>query len=389
MCTGIGLKSTDGNWFWGRTQEYAMNEFNNAIIIPRNMTIDITLSSFKTKHAVAAINSFDAEILMDGVNEFGLAGGSFAFGDCNHYASEDDIKKTTKIPFRAEEIVTYVLTNYTSVAEIKENINQDIVVSDTANILGQTLSQHYVFQDTTGASVVVEPSIPGEFKLYDNPVHVFTNQPNFDWHLTNLQNYVGLSKYPAKDIQIDDLAVKNIGLGSGLRGVPSDYTPVSRFVRATYLKYFADEVNDQKSIDLIFHILNTSDIVKGVDIELNGSDHYTLYTSAYDLTKKDLYVHNYDNRMIQKISLTDDLINSDHVHYFKLVKEQQYQTMDEYTPINIKDVLAKLNMTSDELASFAKKNAAKLSELLSTDSDSVIKMLQTDPNKLITTLNSK
>ena len=29
-------------------------------------------------------------------------------------------------------------------------------------------------------------------KVFDNTVNVVTNNPTYDWHLTNLNNYVGL-----------------------------------------------------------------------------------------------------------------------------------------------------------------------------------------------------
>ena len=46
--------------------------------------------------------------------------------------------------------------------------------------------------DKTGAAVVVEP-IGGKLVIYDDPLGVITNSPTFDWHMTNLGNYVGLS----------------------------------------------------------------------------------------------------------------------------------------------------------------------------------------------------
>lgn len=62
-------------------------------------------------------NAKATEMLMDGVNEKGLAGGSFYFGNgYNKYAEQAIIEASGKVALRGEEIVTYVLANYSSVA---------------------------------------------------------------------------------------------------------------------------------------------------------------------------------------------------------------------------------------------------------------------------------
>jgi hypothetical protein len=51
---------------------------------------------------------------------------------------------------------------------------------------------HIAVHDTAGNNIVIE-FIEGKVNVYDNPIGVMTNAPTFDWHLTNLRNYVNLA----------------------------------------------------------------------------------------------------------------------------------------------------------------------------------------------------
>ncbi|MBO0439224.1 linear amide C-N hydrolase [Candidatus Enterococcus ikei] len=326
MCTGITITSKEGNSYWGRTQEFNVELAYDGAIIPRNYDLAVSLDRFKTRYAVMGVAVGGNPLLVDGVNEKGLMGGSFYFGNYNRYIEAEQIRAMDKLPLAGAEFVTYALTNYATVEELKERVNQDTAIAIVDNFFG--IPQHYVFQDESGCSVVVEPSVDGEYEIYDNPVGVFTNSPKFDWHLTNLQNYVGLSDQIAPDIQLEDLHVFSNGKGSGLRGIPGDFTPQSRFVRATYLKHFSESVSDDLAVEQIFHILNSFDIPKGVVKVSNDKDiQYTQYTSAYDSKEKVMYIHLYENRMIQRLALSEGVLDSSAPQYFDLKKEQHYYSI--------------------------------------------------------------
>lgn len=326
MCTGISVESKEGNHYWGRTQEFNLLLDYEGAIIPKDYEIKVSLDRFRTRYAAMGVALAENPLLVDGVNEKGLMGGSFYFGNYNRYIEEEKIRSAGKLPLAGAEFVTYALTNYASVQEIKERVNQDTAIAIVDNQLG--IPQHYVFQDGTGASVVVEPSVEGGYEVYDNPVGVFTNSPKFDWHLINLQNYVGLSDQIAGDIQMGDLHIFSNGKGSGMRGLPGDYTPQSRFIRAAYLKHFTAPVSDDLVIEQIFHLLNSFDIPKGVVKVTSEKDvQYTQYTSAYDCEKKVMYIHLYENRMIQTLSLDEHLEKATIPQYFTLNMKHAYQTM--------------------------------------------------------------
>lgn len=92
-----------------------------------------------------------------------------------------------------------------------------------------------------------------------------TNNPTYDWHVTNMRNYVHLSKYNEEGFTYGESnKVEGTGEGSGMLGTPGDYTPASRFIRAVALKRFSTQPrNAARAINLGFHILNNVDIAKG------------------------------------------------------------------------------------------------------------------------------
>jgi len=51
---------------------------------------------------------------------------------------------------------------------------------------------HWAMADATGDSVVIE-YLDGVLHVNNNTVGVMTNDPDYQWHLYNLNNYVNLS----------------------------------------------------------------------------------------------------------------------------------------------------------------------------------------------------
>jgi penicillin V acylase-like amidase (Ntn superfamily) len=43
------------------------------------------------------------------------------------------------------------------------------------------------------AKAIVIEYLKGEMKIFDAPFGVITNAPSYDWHETNLRNYINLS----------------------------------------------------------------------------------------------------------------------------------------------------------------------------------------------------
>ena len=56
--------------------------------------------------------------------------------------------------------------------------------------------------------------------MYDNPIGVMTNSPEFNWHLQNLRQYIGLKSQPFAPTEWGDVPLSAFGQGSGSMGLP-------------------------------------------------------------------------------------------------------------------------------------------------------------------------
>jgi choloylglycine hydrolase len=338
MCTGIEIISNQGNPFWGRTQDFEQHFEYAGIKIPVGTHIDSTYTPFITRCAVMGIvwaeNVHENPVVLDGINEHGICGGSFYFDHFYRYASKETVDRSGKVALRGEELVTWILTHYRSLDEIRKNLNRDIgIVDEPGPMMGMSVPQHGVFQDRTGRCIVVEPSVENGFRIFDNPVGIFTNAPGFDWQLANLKTHLERStqrSYTYRPGEPIDL-IKPDEHCSGLVGIPSDYKPESRFLRASYVKLLSTPVNDDDAVNEIFQLLNTVTNPKGaLRIASKGKTiiPWTQYTSAYDIRSRTLYAHTYDNHDVYEMNF-GDASEWGRTRYFDFIRPRAYKSFVE------------------------------------------------------------
>jgi len=330
-CTGVRLRAKDGSVVYGRTLEYGIDLGSKAIILPREFALQGTAAdgrpgvAWKSRYAVVGMNGLGVSAIADGVNERGLAGGIFYLPGYAHYqnAVKDDDSRTLA-PW---ELITWLLTRCATVDEARAAIKDVRVVAVPAPGLGIVVPVHYVLHDATGASLVIEYLKSG-VQVYDNPIGVITNSPEFSWHLTNLENYIRLQGTNAPAITIDGVTLQGFGQGNGLAGLPGDYTSPSRFVRATALSHLALEGADgPEAIRQLFHVLDSFDIPPGAVVDATSGKpvrETTIWTTGNDLTNRVFYFHTRDNRRVRRIALADFDLNARHVLEFPAETSEDY-----------------------------------------------------------------
>jgi choloylglycine hydrolase len=197
-----------------------------------------------------------------------------------------------------------VLAQASTVAEAVALVESVVVWDRQEEVLGSSLPVHLVLFDRTGAGAVVE-WVGGERHVHDNPVGVCTNSPPFDWHLINLRNYVNLSVTGAGALELDGLEVRPIGQGSGLLGLPGDWTPPSRFVRATAMAQSAVELADaDEALHTALHIINNFDIPRGLVRAAEGNE-YTGWVTVGDLANGRYVIRTYEDPTPRVVALAD------------------------------------------------------------------------------------
>ena len=330
-CTGITITPKDGSIIFGRTLEFATDLKSNVIVVPRGKQyIGSTPTGepglrWKTKYGVIGLNAFNMPVTLDGLNEKGLHVGLFYFpGFAKYQAIRSDEIKQTLAPW---ELGVFLLGTCSTANEAVAAANSVRVGNVVQPDLGIVPPAHFIVTDAHGNCVVLE-HIDGQLKVYMNPLGIMSNSPSFDWHLTNLSNYVNMTVNNIPQIQLDGREVVGLGQGTGMLGLPGDFTPPSRFVRAAAFTNSALPVDTaREGILQTFHLLNQFDIPKGA---ARGIDHgqevadYTLWTSAADLKNLRFYYRTYGDSRIRVVDLSAVDFDANDIRTISLQGEEHF-----------------------------------------------------------------
>ena len=310
-CTGIMLKTKDNATVVARTMDWSGAEMNNMYtIVPRghnqqSLLPDGTMNglAFRSLYGYAGISVEQPEFMVDGTNEAGLSAGLFYFPNYGKYEPYDEADKD--ISLADFQVVSWILSRFSTIDQVKAAINDVRII----NVDPSASTVHWRITEPSGRQVVLE-IVNGVPNFYENEIGVLTNSPGFPWHLTNLNTYVNLHPGTAGPTKFGPITLRAFGSGSGLRGLPGDFTPPSRFVRAAFLKTFASEqATAYDAVQQTFHILNNVDVPSGVQFAVGQSPTdmpaATQWTVSTDLQNKIIYYHTMYNRMVRSINMND------------------------------------------------------------------------------------
>lgn len=236
-CTGITLKSNDGGFVVARTVEWALSDaqHNKILVVPRNKKFvgqtpeGYNGKKWNGKYGFVTLTAYGQPYGPDGLNEEGLYVGVYYLPDFAEYAIYDSSKSENSMS--VGDLMQWMLSSFKTVDEIIANLKSVIVVNvDNKEFGGAALPFHFKIVDPSGNSKIIEIVNKGEVKVYDPYIGVITNSPTYDWHLINQRNYLNLSTSPNRPISLEGLKLKPFGGGSGLIGLPGDFTAPSRFV---------------------------------------------------------------------------------------------------------------------------------------------------------------
>jgi len=310
-CTGIAQKAENGDWVFARTMEFGADLISfDLLFVPRGIAYSSEISTnqtgskWTTKYGHVGFNPFGMPILADGLNEKGLACGAFYFPGWAEYEqipSQNNPKAISNLDF-----VSWVLGNFATVSEVQDALKETKVVGVQFAAWGFIPPLHYFLVDQTGEKAVVE-YVGGQLKIYNPALGTITNSPDYEWHTVNARNYIGLRALNDPTIKISGHEFSQFGQGSGAIGLPGDFSPPSRFIRAAFLNTVVLKGKDgPEQVDRAFKILNQFDIPKGAIKGVNkGKEFYdtTQWTSAADLSNTQYFFHTANNREIRSVSI--------------------------------------------------------------------------------------
>jgi choloylglycine hydrolase len=306
-CTNFILEAKDKTVVNGRSMEFPIDLKSEIVIVPAGVYVEnkdakgVAGINFTTKHGFLGINAFNIEdAFVDGFNEKGLSLSALMYPGAEYQPA---------VPgkfINLENFSTWVLGNYSTVDEVKAAMGNIYVCASNIKKL-KNMGLHVAIADVSGKSIVIE-FINGNVNIYDNPLGVMTNRPSFDWQITNLRNFVHLDRNDMKPKTISGVKIEPTGVGSGMLGLPGDWTPPSRFVRIAIAKDAAlTPMNAEEAVNLSEHLLNIVDIPKGV-IKEHPAPFVTIYGYAQwaiikDMTNRVLYYKTYENTSWKAVDL--------------------------------------------------------------------------------------
>ena len=307
-CTGITLKSKDGMTVAARTIEWAESVMNNLyVVVPRNQELQSLTPSgmdgvrFKSKYGFVGLAVEQKEFMVEGVNEKGLSAGLFYFPNYGKYQPFDPMEKDKSLA--DFQVVSYVLAKCSSINDVKRELEKVRII----NIDPRSSTVHWRFTEPSGRQVVLE-IVNEVMHFYENPLGVLTNSPGIEWHWINLNNYINLQPGNAPEHSFGPLAMKSFGHGSGMLGLPGDFTPPSRFVRAAFFQLTApQQPNAEGCVFQAFHLLNNFDIPAGTELPMGKASvdlpSATQFTVATDTGNRMIYYRTMYNSTIRCIDL--------------------------------------------------------------------------------------
>ena len=319
MCTSLLYTDAQGGAYAGRTMElpmelpYAVSYFPTGThfhsIAPQHPALD-----FQSRYAFLSVTVPNpvakTSVVVEGINEAGLSFSLLAFASTE---GPQDMLDKTQSALAAVDLGAWTLGNFQNVAEVQAALQRQPVLVTALLPLGLMKTPfHYTLHDASGASIVIEFS-QGQQNVIDNPLGVMTNGPEFQWHMTNLNNYTFLSNKDQSQLTLNGVRFQQPDSGIATVALPASNTSVGRFVRAVYYAHFTEKAKTTaQAISTLAHVMNNFDRPRGITIDerfkssaqdlaapsVHGHplyiSEYTSWTALTDLQQRQLYLRSYD-----------------------------------------------------------------------------------------------
>lgn len=325
MCTCINLKNKD-DFYFGRNLDLEYNFGEKVVITPKKYMFNLKNNeSFKTKYAIIGMATVfnDYPLYADAVNEKGLCIAGLNFPGNAVYTEE----KEGYINIASFEIIPWILGNFEEVSEVKKVLEKINITKKAFNEKLAPAELHWIISDKN-ETIVVEQTKDG-LKVYDNPYGVLTNNPPFEYHKININNYMNISSETPINRFSENIKLEQYGQGMSMIGLPGDVTPPSRFVRATFNKFNSvQEETEEGAISQFFHILDSVSMIKGTVITKDKKYDMTTYSSCVNTSKGIYYFKTYYNNQINAVALNNENMNSDKLEVYELPKNQNIKYLN-------------------------------------------------------------
>lgn len=317
MCTALTLKTKDGQHLFGRNMDIEYN-FNQSVhLVPRNFEYKnvATNETNSTKYAVMGMATIidNHPLFAEAMNEKGLACAGLNFPGFAYHSDNLIDGKNNLPPY---DLILWILSNFETIEDLKPELENINLVNRQLNSYTPLPTLHWIVSDKSGNCLVIE-NTKEKLSIYDNEVGVLTNAPTFNWHTTNLIQYMGLNADQPQNTKWSRLNLSPQSQGLGMFGIPGDFSSASRFIRAAFYKSSLESSNTEFcGVSEFFHILNNVAMLNGAVKTPEGKYDLTQYTSCMNQDKYIYYYNTYNNNQINAIDMNKEDLNSTEIKMF-------------------------------------------------------------------------
>lgn len=301
MCTCITYDN--GSFYFGRNLDLDGSFGETVTVTPRNFSLHFRKAGRMERHYAMIGMAAEQErfpLYAEAVNEKGLCMAGLNFPG-NAYYQESGGEGLELASF---EVIPWLLGKHASVAEAEESLREMRIVDLAFSEQMPPAPLHWMLADKNRCLVIEQ--VREGLKVYENPVGVLTNNPPFDFHLMNLNNYMNLTAKSPGNRFADGVDLKPFAQGMGAVGLPGDASSVSRFVRAAFLKWNSvSDRTEEANVSQFFHILDGVAMVRGSVVTEQGTYDITTYSCCANARTGVYYYKTYDDSRIRKADLHD------------------------------------------------------------------------------------
>lgn len=299
MCTCITYKN--GDFYFGRNLDLDSSFGEKVTVTPRNFPLDFRMGGRDERHyAMIGMASADERfpLYAEAVNEKGLSMAGLNFPGYSFYQQPDG-EGAEPASF---EVIAWILGRYASVAEAQRCLAEMKVIDSAFSEQMPPAPLHWMLADCDRC--IVLEAVRGGLKIHENPFGVLTNNPTFEYHRMNMDNYLNLTAQAPQNRFSDSLELKPYSRGMGALGLPGDASSASRFVRAAFLKWnsAAPEAEDA-SVSQFFHILDNVAMVRGMVMTERGTYDITTYSCCVNTRTGTYYYKTYDDSRVRSVDM--------------------------------------------------------------------------------------
>ncbi len=354
MCTAVSFITKDH--YFGRNLDFDFSYEENVTVMPRNYGLHFRngvkmelpsewSESGKSAHYAMMGMAYVVDnypLYYDAVNEKGLGMAGLLFTGNAVYKHGKLEGKDNVASF---EFIPWILGQCADVDEAKRLLAKINLTDEAFSEKLPPSPLHWMIADRKN-TIVVE-AVAGGLKVYDNPFHVLTNNPPFDFHRSNLHQYMGLTPEEPANTFAYNIHLVPFSRGMGAIGLPGDLSSTSRFVKAAFTRMNSVcGESEEESVSQFFHILGSVCQQKGCvrfkgeagaeKESLNTADSMTqekyektIYSSCCNATKGIYYYITYDNSCITAVDMHKEDLDGDALVAYPLIKEQQIVWQNE------------------------------------------------------------